>query len=100
MDERRTFTNETGIYYLYRLGNQQRTTQQVTFVSRMSHNFVARDDYNLSFVTCNHCHNVSLNYVYSQILIGDESKMWLLDLVYTVHMTLLYFARIVVNFCR
>lgn len=78
MDERRTFTNETGIYYLYR-DNQQRTTQQVTFVSRMCHNFVARDDYNLSFVTCNHYHNVSLNYVYIQILIGEESKMWLPD---------------------
>lgn len=41
MDERRTFTNETSIYYLYR-DNQQRTTQQVTFVSRMCHNFGPR----------------------------------------------------------
>lgn len=44
------------------------------FVSRKYHNFLPRDDYNLSFVTCNHCHNVSLNYVYSQILIGESGR--------------------------
>lgn len=38
------------------------------------HKFLAVDDCNLSFVTHNHCHNISLNYVYSQILISGGVK--------------------------
>jgi len=45
-----------------------------TFVPGKCYNFLAGDDYNLSFVTYNHCHNISLNYVYSQILISGGVK--------------------------
>lgn len=68
--------------FIIYIASRQSTTYyaaSATFVSRKYHNFLPRNDYNLSFVTCNHCHNVSLSYVYSQILIGEWSKMWLPD---------------------
>lgn len=65
---------ETSIYYLYRVLVINNLRSKCTFVSRKCHNFVAYNDYNLSFVTCNHCHNVSLNYVQSQILIGEKES--------------------------
>jgi len=62
------------LLFISRSGNQQSTTQ-VSSSCRESAIILwpcCGDNDNLRFVTCNHCHNISLNYVYSQILIGEE----------------------------